>query len=52
MDHATATNQGVFEAQKTTGPLSPQKPDESSAAYETRLGAFNMERATDAEKSS
>jgi len=52
MDHATSTNQGVFEAQKTTGPVSPQKAGESSASYETRLGAFNTQRAADAQKKS
>jgi hypothetical protein len=49
-DHATSTNKGIWEAQNTNGSVSGQKPGESSSSYETRLGAFNNQRAADAQK--
>ena len=49
-DHATSTNEGKREAQNTSGRISVQKPGESSSSYETRLGAFNYQRAADAQK--
>ena len=49
-NYATSTNKGFWEAQNTNGPISGQKPGESSSSYETRLGAFNNQRTADAQK--
>jgi hypothetical protein len=49
--HATSTNQGILEAKNTTlESASGQKSGESSASFETRLGAFNYQRESDAQK--
>jgi hypothetical protein len=50
-DHASSTNKGIWEALSTTSTsMSGQQPTESSASFETRLGAFNNERAAAAPK--
>jgi hypothetical protein len=50
-DHAISTNKGIWEALNTTSTSAAgQQAKESSASFETRLGAFNNQRASDAPK--